>query len=191
MSRTRDRLIGAAHDLFCRSGFHAVGIDQILAEVGVTKTTFYNHFSSKDELVIEVLRWHDRWWRDTFLELLQRHGGESPRGQLLAVCDALDEVFSGCNYNGCIFVNVAVEYPQLHDPAHQEAMQHKRAIERILRLIAGYAGARDPQALAQELSLVMEGAYVTRHVTGDADTAKVARRLVTMLVECHLAGRAA
>jgi len=52
---TRERLVLAAHDLFYAEGFHAVGLDRILAEVGVTKTTFYNHFASKDDLVLEVL----------------------------------------------------------------------------------------------------------------------------------------
>jgi len=82
---TRDRLIQTAHDLFYRVGFHSVGLDAIIAEVGVTKTTFYNHFDSKDGLVLEVLRWHDRWWKDTFRDMLKKHGGDSPRGQIMAM----------------------------------------------------------------------------------------------------------
>jgi len=187
MSRSsRNRILNIAHDLFYRDGFHNVGLDRILSEVGVTKTTFYNHFDSKDDLVREVLRLHDRWWRDTFQQLLRKHGGDTPRGQLLAVSDALNEIFTSDEYNGCIFINVAVEFPLPHDPAHIAAREHKLAMEDILRELAGYAGADDPAILAQELAMVMEGAYVTQQVTRTPDTAAVTRRLVQMLVDRHL-----
>jgi len=183
---TRERLIRTAHDLFYRDGFHTVGLDRIISEVGVTKTTFYNHFPSKDDLVLEVLRWHDRWWRDTFKEMLRRHGGDTPRGQLMAVFDALEETLAADGYNGCFFINVAVQFPLAHDPAHIAAAEHKRAMEGVIRELAAYAGAADPAAFAQELSLVMEGAYVTRQVTGNDATAAIARRIGTMLIEQHL-----
>lgn len=186
---TRDQILLTAHDLFYRVGFHAVGLDAILQAVGVTKTTFYNHFSSKEDLVKEVLEWHNRWWQDTFREMLKRHGGDSPRGQLLAVPEALDEMFRDNNFNGCFFVNVAVQFPLPHDPAHAAAADHKKAMEGIIREIAGYAGAKDALSMAQELSIVLEGAYVTRQVTRNPDTASVARRLVAMIVERHLPHR--
>jgi AcrR family transcriptional regulator len=64
-SRRQD-LVDTAMQLFYRNGFHAVGLDRILADTGVTKTTFYNHFESKDDLVVAVIQQRDRWWRDTF-----------------------------------------------------------------------------------------------------------------------------
>lgn len=191
-SPTRERLISVAHDLFYRDGFHSTGLDRILAEVGVTKTTFYNHFPSKDDLMIEVLRQHDRWWRETFAGMLHRHGGDSPRGQLLAVFDALDELFGDESYNGCIFINVAVEFPMPFDPAHQAAAAHKLAMEALLRDLAARAGAADPAALAQEISLLMEGAYVTQQVIRQPTITDVARRIGRMLIERQLpAGPAA
>jgi AcrR family transcriptional regulator len=181
----RERIIRTAHDLFYRVGFHAVGLDGILAEVGITKTTFYNHFKSKDDLVQEVLEMHDRWWQDTFREMLRKFGGDKPLDQLRAVPKVLEWMFGQREFNGCFFVNVAVQFPLPHDPAHEAAATHKRSMESIIRELAGYAGADDPTAFAQELSLLMEGAYVTRQVTGDPNTAKVAGRLVEMLIENH------
>jgi AcrR family transcriptional regulator len=183
---TRDRLLKAAHDLFYRVGFQAVSLDAILDEVGITKTAFYKHFATKDDLVAEVLRWHDRWWQDTFRQALRRHGGDSARGQLLATFDALDELLATPDFNGCFFVNVAVHFPLPHDPAHQAAAAHKQAMEAIIRELAGYAGAADPAALAQELSLVMEGAYVTQQVTRNPQTSAIARRVGELIVEKHL-----
>lgn len=179
----RDRIIHTAHDLFYRVGFHTVGLDKILSDVGVTKTTFYNHFESKDDLVRAVLEWHDRWWQDTFRDMLKRHGGDTPRGQLLAVPDVLHEIFERNDYNGCFFVNVAVQFPQKHDPAHEAAAVHKQAMESIIRELAGYAGTKDAPGFAQEMSLILEGAYVTRQVTGNPHTAEIARRLVKLLVD--------
>jgi len=183
---TREKLIRAAHDLFYREGFHCVGIDRILAAVGVTKTTFYNHFRGKDDLVLEALRWHDRWWQETFRKMLRAHGGDRPRDQLLAAPDALAELFASEDYNGCIFINVAVEFPLPHDPAHELAAEHKATMEDILRELAGYAGAADARALAQELALVLEGAYVARQVSRREEVVEVARRLVRSIVERHL-----
>jgi AcrR family transcriptional regulator len=186
MSTTREKLITTAHDLFYREGFHTVGLDRILNEVGVTKTTFYHHFSSKEDLVLESLRHHDAWWQETFRKMLRRHGGDTPRGQLLAVADALAELFRGEQYNGCMFINVAVQFPQMHDPAHQAAARHKAAMEDILRELAGYAGAKDAKSLAEEISIVLEGAYVTQQVAPREQTVAVARRLIGGLVAAQV-----
>lgn len=183
---TRERLIRTAHDLFYSHGFRSVGLDRILADVGVTKTTFYNHFESKDDLVLEVLRWHDHWWRDGFVRLLRKHGGDTPRGQLLALPEVFDELFAADSYNGCFFVNVAVEFPLPHEPAHVAAAAHKQAMEDIIQQLGGYAGARDPLSFAQELSLVMEGAYVSRQITRRNSVTAALRRVLAGIVERHL-----
>ncbi len=185
-SDTRERLIRASHDLFYEHGFHAIGIDRIIDEVGVTKTTFYNHFESKDALALEALRWHDRWWKDEFARLLLKHGGDTPRGRLLAIFDALEEAMSQPGYKGCIFINVAVEFPSCTDPAHIEAAAHKRAIEDLIAELGAYAGAKDPRALAQEITLIMEGAYVSEQVNGDPRCTDVGRRVAQAVIERHL-----
>lgn len=183
---TRDRLIHSAHDLFYERGFHAVGLDAILADVGVTKTTFYNHFTTKEDLVRAVLEWHDQWWKNEFRTMLRSLGGDQPRKQLLAVADALEKVLRQSEFNGCFFINVAVQFPQAHDPAHQAAAVHKQDMGEIIRELAGYAGAADPRAMAEEISLVMEGTYVTRQVTGNPEAVQIARRLLHQIVARHL-----
>src|SRR5262245_66679735 len=90
-SGTRERLLETAKELFYRDGFHAVGLDRILADVGVTKTTFYNHFQSKQALILEVLRVRDQWWRKTFARRLRERAGDDPAAQLRAIFAVLDE----------------------------------------------------------------------------------------------------
>ncbi|MCH8243116.1 MAG: hypothetical protein IH897_10975 [Planctomycetes bacterium] len=111
---------------------------------------------------------------------------DSPRDQLLAVPDAVDELFANDDFNGCFFVNVAVQIPLPHVPGHQVAAAHKDSMGAIIRELGGYAGAEEPAAFAQEMSLLMEGAYVTRQVTRDPETGDIARRMINMLVERYL-----
>lgn len=183
---SRDRLIAVAHDLFYRDGFHAVGLDSILRTVGVTKTTFYNHFESKEHLVLAVLQEHDRWWRETFCKALERHGGSDPRNQLLALPAVIQELIEGEDFNGCIFVNVAVAFPLPHDPIHVAAAEHKAQMEMILRDLALRAGASDPLALAEEVGLALEGAYVTQQVTRRDGTAEIFLRMIQSLVDRYV-----
>lgn len=185
-SNTKKRLIDTAGQRFYRDGFRNVGIDQILGDVGISKTAFYKHFSCKDDLMLAVLDEHDQWFRGAFMEMVRRHGGDDPVQQLFAVMDATEEVISSDDFHGCIFVNAAMEFPLPHDPAHAAAAKNKEAIESIVREIAGRAGAKDPVALAQELCLIVEGAYVTYQVTGRKESALIAKRVAAEVIEKHV-----
>jgi len=183
---TRERLLETAKEVFYREGFHAVGLDGILADVGVTKTTFYNHFDSKDDLILGVLTAHDQWWRKVFAERLRARAGDDPAAQLRAIFDVLDEFITAETFNGCIFINVSVEFPRPHAPAHRAAAEHKELMGAFLRDFALRAGARDPVALAEELALLMEGSYVTRQVTGNRRAAAIGRRAADALLAREL-----
>ena len=185
-SSTRHRLTEAAARRFYRDGFRNVGLDQVLADVGISKTAFYKHFESKDDLMLAALETEDRWLQDTFRRQIRERGGPTATGQLRALLDVVDQIISSSEYQGCIFVNAAMEFPLPHEPAHVAAAQHKRAIEDIVYELAARADAVDPRVLAQELCLIMEGAYVTRHVTGDPRTIDVARRLADLVIAAHL-----
>ncbi|HYF50424.1 MAG TPA: TetR/AcrR family transcriptional regulator [Planctomycetota bacterium] len=186
MADTKQKLIEAAHQLFYRNGFQAVGIDQILSDVGVTKTTFYNHFTSKDDLILAVLDHHDQWWCRTFQELLRKRGGLHPRHQLNAVCEVLNEIFHEDDFRGCIFVNAAVEFPLPHQAAFQSAQRHKKAMESIVQELAAACGASDPKSFAEEFTMVLEGAFVTQHVLRTPETAKIAHRLITLIMNKYM-----
>jgi AcrR family transcriptional regulator len=183
---TRQRLIDAAHDLFYRNGFLNVGLDRILGEVGVTKTTFYNHFESKDDLIVAVIQWHDQWWQEELRQQLARRAGSCPRASLMAVFDLLEDIFNDREYRGCMFINVTVEFPSPHDPVHQAAAASKSAVTRLLAELAAGAGSKAPQAFADAFSLVLEGAFVTRQLTGNPDTAVTARNVGSLLIEQYL-----
>jgi AcrR family transcriptional regulator len=185
-SPTRQRLTEAAVRRFYRDGFRNVGLDQILADVGISKTAFYKHFESKEDLVLAALEMKNEWLQQIFREMVRERGGASAVGQLRALLDVVDRIIDADEYQGCIFVNVALEFPLPHEPAHVAAAQHKQAIEEIVHDLAAQAGAADPRELARELCLIMEGAYVTRQVTGNKHSIDVARRVADLVIAAHL-----
>ena len=115
---TRERLLDAAALLFYENGFHAIGIDQIIDEVGVTKTTFYNHFESKDDLVIAVLHERDKIELAEWLGIMERKGGDDPRARILALFDLLEDWLADPAFRGCMFLKAEAEDPSPSDPVH-------------------------------------------------------------------------
>src|SRR4029434_7636358 len=126
-SPTRQQLIDAAGRRFYRDGFRNVGIDQILADVGISKTAFYKHFECKEDLMLAALEDQNRWLQETFRSMIRDRRGESPLGQLHALLDVVEHIVDSNDFQGCIFVNVAMEFPLPHEPAHVAAARHKHA----------------------------------------------------------------
>lgn len=182
---TRQRLIDAAIRRFYRDGFRNVGIDQILTDVGISKTAFYKHFECKDDLMLASLEMQNVWLQNTFHAMIRERGGDTAIGQLRAVFDVVERIIESEEFQGCIFVNAAMEFPLMHDPAHVAAARNKQAIETIVHELAQRAGAADPEALAKELCLIIEGTYVTRQVTGNRQTIEIARRIADRAIAAN------
>jgi len=183
---TREKLIKAGHEVFYREGFLNVGLDRLLREVGCSKQTFYNHFESKDELIVAVIDEHHRWWSSELRERIERAAGPEPRAQILAMFDVIDEIMHDSEYHGCIYINAAVEFPQPHHPAHRSARQAKADAIALLEELATKAGASHPLALAEEIDLIIEGALITHQVAPDSDPCAVARRIAGTVIEKYL-----
>lgn len=182
----REKLIHAGHEIFYREGFLAVGLDRVLNAVGCSKQTFYNHFECKDDLIVAVIEEHHRWWSCELRERIQKAAGPDARGQILAMFDVMQEIMRDPEYHGCMFLNAAVEFPQPHHPAHQSARQAKADSLALLEDLAQRAGAGDPQSLAQEIDMIIEGALITQQVSPDSDVCRVARRAAETLLEKSL-----
>jgi AcrR family transcriptional regulator len=179
----RERLIDKAIDLFYTQGFNAVGIDQIIESAGVTKTTFYKHFESKDELMVAAVRKRDAWEMEAWGRALQRAAGDDPRARLLALFDLLDQWFNAPDFKGCMFMNTAAEFPNPNDPVHQAAADYKRRCRDAWRDLAQAAGATDAESFADLYATVVEGTLVMRQVHGRNDAARVSRVFVETLIE--------
>ena len=171
----RDELVRKALEIFYREGFHATGMDLLAIETGISKTTMFKHFRSKEELILAVLRLRDQDFRNWLFRRMEQAG--PPRAQLEAMFDALAEWFATPEFRSCMFIKAASEYPDPEHPIHAQAAEHKRLLFRQLQEVAAEAGAADPAGLARALLLLKEGAIVTAHLgheTAPAMDAKAA-----------------
>lgn len=182
----RDRLVATAVEVCYRNGFNAVGVDQILAHAGVTKSTFYKHFESKDDLLLAAIRLRDQWETQAWVSAVEKLVGRDPRSQLLAMFDVLDRWFNDPDFGGCIFINAASEFPNPHDPIHIAAAEHKQKFWGWIQDRARHAGAKDVDEFADAYSIIFEGALVMRQVHGRDDVARVAKRNVERLIRAYL-----
>lgn len=182
----RDRLIAAGMELFYREGFHAVGLDRVIEYAGVTKTTFYKHFEAKDDLVLACVTARDAWEMEAWERGVKEIAGNDPRGQLIAFFDVLDEWFNEPSFHGCMYINVATEFPDKRSPIHQAGAKHKREARDYFRSLAEKAGAKDAEEFADHFTILIDGTLVLRHVHGQDDAAQVARSAVMDLIERHM-----
>jgi AcrR family transcriptional regulator len=156
----RDRILETATELFYREGIRAVGIDTIIARSGVAKMSLYRNFASKDDLVVAFLQYRDgiywQWWD----HVMAAHPGDAARqiGDLFA---SLARRVSSPAYRGCPFINTSTEFPDPDHPARTICRANKRELRRRLLDLSRRAGARDPATLADQLLLLMDGAYAS------------------------------
>lgn len=182
----RGRLVATAVELFYRHGFNAVGLDHVLDEAGVTKTTFYKHFQSKNELMVAAVEMRDAWEMTAWSEAAAKLGGDDPRARLIALFDVLDIWFNDPDFGGCFFLNAASEFPSPHDPVHVAAAAHKLHTREMVRDLAREAASADPEAFADVFIMLFEGTLVMRQVYGRDDAARVARSTVEKLIADEL-----
>jgi AcrR family transcriptional regulator len=177
----RERIVGTAYDLFCFHGIQAVGVDRIVAEAGVAKTTLYHHFRSKDDLVLAVLELRrDLWTRGWLVPAIERRGGSAAE-RLLAAFDALDEWFRQDDYDGCLFANSLLEARNPASPVMAAASEGLAEVREYLSTLAAEAGAPDPKRLARQLQIMMLGAIVAA-VEGNRAAAAEARPVAALLL---------
>lgn len=179
----RDRLVAAGIELFYQHGFQGVGLDQVIDHAGVTKTTFYKHFESKDDLALACIRSRDQWESLSWENAARAIGGDDPSSRLLAYFHVMDAWFNDPNFRGCMFINAGAEFPDRRHPIHLAAAEHKRATRDHFRTLATFAGAADPDAFADEFTILVEGTLVLRHVHDRDDAARAALPAARRLVE--------
>ncbi len=177
----RDQLVETAVELFYKNGYHATGIDKILSEAGVSKPTLYRHFQSKDDLIIAALRRWDAESRAWLHREMERRA-DTPRGRVLALFDALADWFREPGFQGCMFVNAAVEFADHDNPIHQVAAEHKRQFAAEFREEVAAAGVADAQEVTEQLMILMDGAIVTAHTSGQGEAARRARKMAEAIL---------
>ncbi|MET7833043.1 TetR/AcrR family transcriptional regulator [Micromonospora sediminicola] len=183
----RDRILETAFRLFYAYGPRGVGVDTVIAESGVAKATLYKHFPRKDDLVLAYLDKVDLAWSGALRDAA-REAGDDPRAQLVGMFDALGGACRREGYHGCAFINTAAESPA-GSPVHARTVAHKNAVRAWVTDLARQAGAAEPELLARQLTLLLDGGLAGGVLDGDPAIADAAKRSAHALIDAALPER--
>jgi AcrR family transcriptional regulator len=182
----RDRILATARELFYREGARAVGVDTVVAQSGVAKTSLYRWFPSKDALIAAVLEEEarDRW---TGWELTAQRADPEPRARLRAHMAGLLKYVNNRNYSGCPFMNVIVAFPDQQHPARKVAIEVCVELKRRIRgLVDAIEGVRDREELTDQLMLLVEGTLTAAHVLGSNGPQNQLISAADAIIDSHL-----
>lgn len=182
----RERLLGAASDLFYEEGVHTVGVDRIVERAGVAKATLYALFGSKEGLVRAYLTArHDRTRERMAQELAARFA--TPRERLLGVFEVQGLSFTEPGFRGCAFVSANAESSP-GTSVEEVTDDYRNWVRSLFVDLAKEAGATKPGHLAQQLLLLYDGAGISAWMDHDASAATAARTVAAALIDAAIPG---
>ena len=162
-SEKRDHLIDIAMQMFNRRGYRGTGVDEIMEEAGIAKTTLYRHFGSKEELILAALAKSDEATREELRAFVEAKSAE-PIERLLATFDQLDIWLNDCEFKGCPFVAAASEFGDPGSAIFQQVRLHKRLYLSYFEELVRAAQLANPKALAAQILMLHEGAVAFAQV---------------------------
>jgi AcrR family transcriptional regulator len=180
----KEKLFQTAARLFYKHGYRAIGVDTIAAESEIGKMTLYRHFPSKDDLIIAYLQESDKDFWENFEQITR--GAVTAREKLIAFFEALQDYVQTPACHGCPFINVATEYPEAEYSGHEVALEHKESVRTRFRQLAREAGANHPDILADQLFLLMDGAYVSARMFGTKNPASHLANAAQTLIDAQI-----
>jgi AcrR family transcriptional regulator len=169
----KDRILENTDRLFYGQGIRAVGVDTIAAEIGISKRTLYNYFPSKDALIVAYL---------TRRAVPRSIPDRPPLEQILGVFDWLERWFASKAFRGCPFVNAVAEIGERAHPATRIAIDQKERRRVAFREILTRLGVADPDGLATQLAILVEGAMAAALVRDDPAMARAAKSAARVLL---------
>ncbi|WP_457323054.1 TetR/AcrR family transcriptional regulator [Roseateles sp. P5_E11] len=178
----RERLLGVASELFYKNGVRAVGIDLVIEQAGVAKSSLYRHFRTKDDLIVAFLEREDVDFWATWDRVAAENASDA-KAELEAHMRWIGERLGRANYRGCPQINVAAEFAEQDHPARGVARAHMQALRSRLTVIAQRLKARAPKALAAQLALLVNGAFVSAELLTPDEATDVLLAAMRALVE--------
>ena len=164
----RERILATANELFYREGIRAIGVDTVVERSGVSKTSLYRLFESKDALIAAFAAEQDRsfwaWW-----DRLEQQHADDPRALLDALLSGIAKRIGRPAFRGCPLLNLATEFPDDNHPGRVVARGNKEELRARLATIVGKLGVNDPDRVASQIALIINGAYVTGLMAKSAD----------------------
>ena len=169
----KERILETADRLFYLQGIRAVGVDTIAAEIGISKRTLYNHFPSKDELIAAYLA-------GRFVKAPP--SDKPPVEQILGTFDRLERGFASKGFRGCPFVNAVAELGAEDQSVKKIAIAFKESRRIWFRDLLLQLDVADPEGLATQLALLVDGSIAQDLVRGDPSMARAAKDAARVLL---------
>jgi AcrR family transcriptional regulator len=169
----QERILETADRLFYGQGIRAVGVDTIAAEIGISKRTLYNYFPSKDALIVAYLS-----RRSVPLEA----SDERPVEQILGWFDRLECWAASDGFRGCPFVNAVAELGESGHATNKIAIDFKEQRRLWLREVLTRIDVADPDGLATQLAILVDGGVAAALVRGDPGMIRAAKAAARVLL---------
>jgi AcrR family transcriptional regulator len=184
----RERLVETVIELFYQEGIRAIGIDTVVQRSGVSKSSLYRTFATKDALIAAFAEEQNRrfwqWWDETV-----RRFDKKPREQIEALLSGVVEQIANPQFRGCPFINLATEFPDRSHPGTAIACGNKKEMRLRLRALSRSMGARDPRRLGDQLALLIDGAYGHAATLGAASLNRELVETAQLLIDAQLTSR--
>ena len=180
----REKVLQTACALFYQHGVRAVGVDLVVEKAWVAKTSLYRHFATKDDLIAAFLEREDADFWGTWDRIAERHADDAA-AELDAHLAWIGERAGRANYRGCPQINVAAEFPEPDHPARKVAAAHKCEMRRRLKDISQRLGVSRPDELAGQLSLLINGAFVSSQIFKPGEATPLLQRTARALINAN------
>ncbi|MFW0757838.1 TetR/AcrR family transcriptional regulator [Pseudomonas sp. H11T01] len=179
---TRDIILDVTEKLIYKSGIAATGMELLVKTAGVSRKSIYRYFANKDELTVAALQRRDLRWMHWLRTEVDK--APTPEARLLNLFTVLKGWFASEDFRGCAFINTSGETGDPQNPVRRVAKEHKQKLLDYVSELCKEHGVHDPEALAKQLLILIDGAITVALVMGDqsaADTAQcMARKLLNL-----------
>ena len=177
---TRDIILDVAEKLIYKSGIAATGMDLLVKTAGVSRKSVYRYFANKDELILAALARRDERWMHWFSTEVDK--APTPAARLYNLFTVLKGWFDSDGFRGCAFINTSGETGDPQDPVRQLAKLHKQKLLDYVTRLCTEQGVENPEALARQLLILIDGAITVALVMGDHSAADHAQDMLNVLL---------
>ncbi|NEZ60302.1 TetR/AcrR family transcriptional regulator [Leptolyngbyaceae cyanobacterium CCMR0081] len=144
--------------VFYECGLHAVGVDRMIAEAKIAKTSLYRYFPSKDALIQAYLEQRNQqFWQ--LLEAFLANCDPEPMAQLVGIVDFIAHLLEMSDCQGCPFLLTASEFADAEHLSRQVVLEHKGSVCDRITTLATAANLNQPKTLAAQLTMVIDGGF--------------------------------
>ena len=180
-SLKRQEIVDRAYRLFYDGGFHATGVDAVMADTGISKRTLYKYFPSKEHLVEAVLaKYAGAIDGLLFQPALERSA--DPRGQIRAIFDIRREMMEASACQGCLAMKAAGEYAGKHEGITANGARSSEYIEGRFVDLCEKGGLADAVLRGRQINLLFQGAIQTSQMRGNTETFEAAKQALALFL---------